>query len=59
MKGDLFNVYLEPLTFDGKNALAGAALGQRVHLRFTLPNKSILDQVIDRVNKTLQGRVNL
>lgn len=59
MKGDMFNVYLETLTPDGKNALAGAALGQRVHLRFTLPSKSILDQLIDRVNKTLQGRVNL
>jgi putative peptide zinc metalloprotease protein len=59
MKSELFNVYLEPAMLDGVNPLASAPLGQRVHLRFALPSKPILDQLIDRINKTLQGRVNL
>ena len=58
-KGDMFNVHLEPLDADGKCLLAGVPIGQRVYLRFALPSKSILDQVVDRLQKTLQGKVNL
>ncbi|MBL8763905.1 MAG: PqqD family peptide modification chaperone [Phycisphaerae bacterium] len=35
------------------------APGERVRLRFSLPSKPILTQVIDRVQKVLQGKVNL
>ncbi|MFN8815258.1 MAG: PqqD family peptide modification chaperone [bacterium] len=56
-KTDQFNVFIDL----PPELLASGSLpvGQRVYLRFTLPSKSILEQVIDRVHKTLQGRVNL
>lgn len=50
-----FRVYVEPE--------AGAdwpgAPGERVRVRFTLPAKPIVSQVVDRVQKTLQGRIVL
>ncbi|CAN5821989.1 hemolysin D [soil metagenome] len=39
--------------------LASFASGQRVHIRATLPSKPLLQQVVDRLGKALQGRVSL
>ncbi len=39
--------------------LANLAPGQRVAIRATLPSKPLLHQVIDRVAKSLQGRVKI
>jgi hypothetical protein len=33
--------------------------GERVHLRFTLPDKPLLWQWLDHLQKTLQGRAQL
>ena len=55
MKKDQFNAFIEL----PKSMLANTAVGQRVYMRFTLPSKPALEQVIDRINKTLQGKVNL
>ncbi len=49
-----FTVYVEPKA-DGPLGLPG----ERVWLRFTLPSKPIAAQVVDRLQKMLQGRVNL
>jgi putative peptide zinc metalloprotease protein len=52
-----FTIYLE-----AAEGLDGQPLGQpgeRVWVRFALPNRPLLGQLIDRIQKTLQGRVNL
>ncbi|MBL8991270.1 MAG: PqqD family peptide modification chaperone [Phycisphaerae bacterium] len=40
-------------------ALAGTTPGERVKLRFSLPAKPLLEQVVDRIHRTIQGRVDL
>ncbi|MFO0491907.1 MAG: HlyD family efflux transporter periplasmic adaptor subunit, partial [bacterium] len=54
-KGDRFTVYIHT----PEHALDNALPGQRVYLRFTLPSKPIAQQVVDRISKAVQGRVNL
>lgn len=56
-KSRRFSVYIVP----AGNVLVdnGALPGERVYVRFTLPSRSLAWQVMDRVRKTLQGRVNL
>jgi hypothetical protein len=56
-KNRRFSVIIEP----GSDVLkaSGAVPGERVYVRFTLPSRSLAWQVMDRVRKTLQGRVNL
>lgn len=53
-KRGVFTVYIEP-----DPAAPPGAPGERVHLRFTLPSKPLLSQVVDRLQKLIQGRVNL
>jgi len=57
-KKPVFTVYVEP----AEGEVEGAALGlpgERVYLRFTLPSRPLLGQVVDRLQKALQGKVNL
>jgi putative peptide zinc metalloprotease protein len=49
-----FNVYIDPIS-----DMPVGKPGEHVWIRFTLPSKSLAAQVIDRVQKMLQGRVNL
>jgi putative peptide zinc metalloprotease protein len=49
-----FNIHIDPVC-DGPVGKPG----EHVWLCFTLPSKSLAAQVIDRVQKMLQGRVNL
>jgi putative peptide zinc metalloprotease protein len=56
-KSRRFSVYIQPA--EGVLTSEGALPGERVYVRFTLPSRSLAWQVIDRVKKTLQGRVNL
>jgi hypothetical protein len=56
-KSRRFSVYIDPPA--GLLASEGALPGERVYVRFTLPSRSLAWQVLDRVKKTLQGRVNL
>jgi putative peptide zinc metalloprotease protein len=51
-------LYVEPGLREGDGSIIGKP-GERVRLLFTLPSKPIVSQVIDRVQKVLQGRVNL
>ncbi|MGD9690313.1 MAG: PqqD family peptide modification chaperone [Phycisphaerales bacterium] len=53
-KRGVFNIYIQPEA-DGPMGTPG----EHVWLRFTLPSKPIAAQLIDRIQKTLQGRVNL
>lgn len=58
-KKPVFTVYVEP-AIDESGATRPIGLpGERVYLRFTLPSKSLVGQIIDRVHKAVQGRVNL
>lgn len=54
-KSDRFSVYIDTPA----GALENAQPGQRVFMRFTLPSKPIAAQVLDRLRKAVQGRVNL
>lgn len=54
-KSDRFTVYIDTPA----GSLENTQPGQRVFMRFTLPSKSIAAQVIDRLRKAVQGRVNL
>jgi multidrug resistance efflux pump len=56
-KSRRFSVYIDPPP--GLLAAEGALPGERVYVRFTLPSRSLAWQVLDRVKKTLQGRVSL
>lgn len=50
-----FPVYVEI----EEGTLGEAALGQRVYLRFALPHKSLMTQAIERLERAIQGKVNL
>jgi putative peptide zinc metalloprotease protein len=52
----LFIAYLSPVVEDG---VFGAKPGERVALRFELPNKPLVFQWVDRLEKLIQGRVKL
>jgi putative peptide zinc metalloprotease protein len=54
-KRPLFTAYFAPVTeggFQGKP-------GERVSMRFSLPNKPLMTQWVDRLEKLVQGRVKL
>jgi len=55
-KRPLFKAYF--VAQQGEAPLAGLP-GERVHLRFALPDRPLLGQWIDRVGKMLQGRAKL
>ena len=52
-----FVIYAEP--GEGLDGEPLGVPGERVWLRFSLPGKPLVAQVIDRLQKALQGRVNL
>ncbi|MBL8757527.1 MAG: PqqD family peptide modification chaperone [Phycisphaerae bacterium] len=55
----IFTVYVEPEPNPDAPTEPIGLPGERVWLRFTLPSKPILAQVVDRLQKLIQGRVNL
>lgn len=57
-KKPVFTVYVEPAKGEAEGAALGLP-GERVYLRFTLPSRPLLGQVVDRLQKALQGKVNL
>lgn len=60
-KRNQFKVYVEPpegADEAAKLAWAGAP-GERVRLRFHLPHKPLMEQWVDRLQKLIQGRVNI
>ena len=57
-KRPTFTVYIDPAPGETGSAWAGA-VGQRVKVRFELPDKPLLVQWADRLARTMQGRVNL
>lgn len=54
-KREQFTVYVDAPPAD----LAHTSPGERVLLRFNLPSRSILDQLVDRIHRTIQGRIDL
>jgi putative peptide zinc metalloprotease protein len=63
-KRQRFTVYIDPVLprrLDGTDE-DGTWLGppgERVKVRFTLPNKPLLDQWLDRLQKSMQGRIKI
>lgn len=55
-KSEQFIAYIVP---DAKEEQWAAAPGQRVWLRFNLPNRPLLSQWVDRLHKLVQGRVKI
>lgn len=58
-KNPVFTVYVTPAISAEEAATWLAAPGERVKLRFTLDRKPLLVQWLDRLNKAIQGRVNV
>ncbi|MCC6427751.1 MAG: PqqD family peptide modification chaperone [Phycisphaerales bacterium] len=59
-KRPLFRVDIDPmLATDDPLIAAIGAPGERVRIRFTLPSKPLLTQWVDRLEKIIQGRVNI
>lgn len=56
-KRGVFNIYVSPIVA-AETRVPGTP-GEHVWLRFTLPAKPLATQVLDRVRKALQGKVNL
>ncbi|MGH7133184.1 MAG: hypothetical protein ACREJO_14720, partial [Phycisphaerales bacterium] len=54
-KREQFTVYIDAPA----DQLARVRPGERVNVRFELPHRSVVDQIVDRVRRTLQGRVHL
>ncbi len=55
-KVPLFKVLIDPAPVE---SLAHAKPGERVSIRFSLPNKPLLAQWVDRLHKMVQGRVDV
>jgi putative peptide zinc metalloprotease protein len=58
-KRPTFTVFVAPAPIDGQAAGPIGSPGERVKLRFTLPSKPLMAQWLDRLNKTIQGRINV
>lgn len=56
-----FKVYIDPgdADTDGRPLAWAGAPGERVRLRFHLPHKPLMEQWVDRLQKLVQGRVNI
>ncbi|MCC6677130.1 MAG: PqqD family peptide modification chaperone [Phycisphaerales bacterium] len=52
-----FKVYIEPA--EGEARAWPGAPGERVTLRFHLPRRPLMEQWVDRLQKLIQGRVNI
>jgi len=57
-KRPTFTVHIDPV-FDDAASVWHGAVGQRVKVRFELPDKPLIVQWADRLARTMQGRVNL
>ncbi len=57
-KRPTFTVHIDPV-FDDPASTWHGAVGQRVKVRFELPDKPLIVQWADRLARTMQGRVNL
>jgi len=55
-KNPLFKVFIDPAT---GTTLARGEPGERVTIRFSLPNKPLMVQWVDRLHKLIQGRVDV
>ncbi len=55
-----FTIYIEPPEpVEGRTPAPLGVPGERVYVRFSLPPRPLMEQVIDRFLKLIQGRVNL
>lgn len=54
-----FTLYVERFDRDGQDTTTIGLPGERVSLRFTLPDKPLLVQWADRLHKLIQGRINV